>query len=168
MQVAISRRIRHLGLVDLRTENGILTAEHQAKNLYLGYPLGLLYVDGKITQQQHDAGMKYAEDMWKYYVLVGIPFPSAKAQNMFAVRGMIGDETETRAVRAKAATDKMMALERVLNMVSGNGRKVKTTVFNVAVTEEVEEPRLMPERMLGWLIEGLDELIWHYGVRRSG
>ena len=98
LSVAVAQRVREYGLKDTRLKGGkILTAEEQAADPRRGYALGLLYLDGRVTEDQHDAGLRYAEDMARYYGLTGVPFPIARAQNIFAVRGDDGDVSEGRA-----------------------------------------------------------------------
>src|SRR5690349_23602138 len=85
---AVQRRIRQDNILPFKDKSGKLhTAEMQAMDPRRGYVLGLLFLDGTITEAQHEAGIRYAEDMARYYGLTGVPFPSPRAQNLFAVRG---------------------------------------------------------------------------------
>ncbi len=166
MNVAVARRIKDYDLVDIRMKGGkILTAAEQAIDPRRGYVLGLLLLDGKITEPQHEAGLRYAEDMSRYYGLTGIRFPSARAQDLFAVRGDDGDTTPRRADAASKARAKMAVLRDEL-LASGDinaGRKILHTVNEIALLD-TSGARLWPEHMLGFLRKGLNRLVRHYGV----
>lgn len=133
---------------------------------YSGYTLGRLFMDGKINKQQLEAGDYYAEQMARYYSAVGVPFPSARAQDLFSISGFGGETTAEQARRARAASNKMMELEGVL-LRCQDGPRVKSTVFNVCVMD-YEGMRTMPEAQLLWLTRGLNALIWHRGLVVEG
>lgn len=155
MDVAVSRRIRHMGLVD----KGAETALKQAQDPRRGYVLGNLYLDGKITEGQHDAGIRYGEDMARYYGLTGVRFPSARAQNLFAVRGDGGDVSENHAQMAKEARQRMTSLRAAL-LATGDintARRVLHTVQAICV-EDIEQARGWPEHMIALLRNGLNKL----------
>lgn len=161
MDTAVSRRIRHLGLVDNKVE----TAEKQALDPRRGSVLGRLLLDKRITQAQYDAGVKYGEDMARFYSLTGTPFPSARAQNLFAVRGDEGETTEDRARQARSARDKANTLRDLMLKVGdiNTGRKVIHTV-NEIVIMDVEQARGWTDFMIGLLKRGLNALGKHYGM----
>ena len=131
-----------------------------------GYTAGRLHMDGKITRQQLEAGNEYAAAAYRYCSAVGLPMPTARAQEMGRVRGYSGDETETAQRRATSASNDMMRLVGVLASCS-EGPQVKSTVHNLFVMDD-EALRLMPERQLLWLRRGLDALIFHHGLRTYG
>ena len=111
---------------------------------FAGYTLGRMFLDGKLTAHEREAGDEYARQMARYYSLTGIPFPS---------------------VRARQAANRMMELEGVLLKLK-DGPQVKTTVFNVCIMD-YEMLRTMPEPQLAWLKRGLTELHWHLGLSRE-
>jgi hypothetical protein len=164
---AIQRRIREDNIVPLRQKDGkIVSAEQQALDPRRGYALGLLLIDKSITQAQHDTGVRFGEDMARFYALTGVPFPSARAQNLFAVRGTGADESESRTEAAKRARQTAKRLEAVLMGVGDidTGRKVAHTVKTVCVLDE-QNARCWPEHMLNFLRRGLNALArQHYGM----
>lgn len=154
MHTAASTRMRHFNV----------TME-QAIDPRRGYVLGRMFLDGTINQRQHDAGLRYAEDMARYYGLTGVPFPSPRAQNLFAVRGSGGDDSAGKAHQAREARDKMNALRAVL-LACGDlntGRRVEHTVKLVCI-EDIDERRSLPPNMRAWLVRGLNALAKFYQV----
>ena len=133
---------------------------------YGGYTAGRLFLDGKITEEQLKAGNEYAAVIVRYCQAVGIPMPTARAQDLGRVKGSAGDESQSAQERAEKATS---AMTRLLTILQGcaEGPQVKQTVHNLFVMDE-EAMRLMPERQLLWLRRGLNELIYHEGLRKYG
>lgn len=163
---AIQRRIREDNIVPFKKDGKVVSAEKQAQDPRRGYALGLLILDGTITQAQHDAGVKFSEDMAKYYGLTGVAFPSARAQSLFAVRATGLEESEGKIEAARKARDKAKAMEKTLLAVGDidTGRKVSHTVKTVCVLD-VQESRMWPEHMIGYLKRGLNALArQHYGM----
>lgn len=159
MQPAIDRRVRHYGIHGTKGE----TAQQLAGDPHWGYLLGRLLKDGTINKAQHDAGNRYSEDMSAYYGLTGVAFPSAKAQNMFAVRGSSGEDDEARGDRAAKARAKMTKLRDLL-LACGDintGRKVLHTV-NAVCVEDMDHLRTLNSPMKAWLVSGLNSLSRHY------
>lgn len=165
MDAAVTRRIRHDNLVDFKAKDGkVVTARQQALDPRRGYVLGLMLLDGTINQRQHDAGVKYAEDMARYYGLTGVQFPSARAQDLFAVRSD-GDEPAHKSEAAAAARERMKKLEKIL-LETGDintGRKVAHTVSAIAV-QDIAEARTWPGHMIGWLKRGLNQVANYYQI----
>nr|WMC99326.1 hypothetical protein RAR13_11775 [Aminobacter aminovorans] len=160
--VAVSRRIRQFGLVDNKVE----TAEKQAEDPRHGYLLGRMFMDGTINAGQHEAGMKYAEDMARYFGLTGVAFPSARAQDLFAVRSTGGEDSQSKADAARTARDKMVKLRSVL-LGTGDidtGRRIDHTVRMVCV-EDIDHLRTLNAPMKAWLVRGLNALAKFYEVR---
>jgi hypothetical protein len=158
-------RIRHLGIVDAPDENGkLVKAETRAIDPRYGYLLGRLCMDHTITEEQYDAGNRYSEDMSRYYGLTGVPFPSAKAQNMFAIRSPDSGEPEGRGDAAKKARAKMIELRDVLLRVGdiNTGRRVVHTVNEVCLVDS-EHLRDLNSPMRAWLKAGLNALARFYG-----
>ncbi len=154
IQDVATTRMRHFNLANVE-----LAADPRR-----GYVLGRIFMDGKITEAQHDAGLRYGEDMARYYGLTGVRFPSARAQNLFAVRGEDGEVSETRAKMAKDARQRMTSLRAAL-LDTGDintARKVLHTVNSICV-EDIDQARGWPEHMIALLRNGLNKLTKHYG-----
>lgn len=144
-------RVRHLSIVGN-------DAMEKAANPRYGYLLGRIRMDGKITEEQHDAGQRYSEDMARYFGLTGVPFPSAKAQNLFSVRSD-GDEPQGKGEAAKKARAQMIALRSKL-LACGDintGRHVIHTV-NAVCVEDLDHLRDLNAPMMAWLKAGLNAL----------
>lgn len=149
------------------------TRVHQLKHVpandvgeFGGYTAGRLYLDKKINKEQLIAGNEYAIVALRYCLAVGLPFPTARAQELGRVRGYSGEETQTAQERATRASNDMMRLIGILQGCS-EGPQVKQTIHNLFVMD-AEAMRLMPERQLEWLRRGLNELIYHDGLRKYG
>jgi len=153
MNTAVQARIRHN---DIRGKS----AEVVALDPRFGFELGRLLIFGKITRDQFDAGQRYSEDMARYYGLSGVAFPSARAQNLFAVAGEAG-ESEDRAERAAKATAKAKRLHGLLLAIGGiqEGRDTLRIVQAVCVSDE---PLGKSERALFLLRRGLNRLAKYY------
>lgn len=154
MNVAIERRARQLDI-----------PEDDAADPRYGYFLGVLLLKGRITNTQHQAGILYGEDMSRFYGLTGVPFPSARAQDLFAVHGQSGEDESRieRARKARATADKLQAILLGVGNID-NGRRVESTVKNVCLLD-LEEARNWPAHMLGYLKQGLNVLARkHYGL----
>ena len=151
-------RVRHLHLVGQ-------DAIEKATNPRYGYTLGRIRMDGHITEEQHDAGERYSEDMARYYGLTGVPFPSAKAQNMFAIKSD-GGEPEGKGEAARKARAKMVELRDVLLKCGdiNTGRRVIHTV-NAVCVEDLDNLRHLNPPMLAWLKRGLNALAVFYSGR---
>lgn len=121
-----------------------------------GYTLGRIFLDGNITEEERKAGDEYAEQIARYYRLTGISFPSPRAQDINRLAGDDGDVSEDRANRARAASNRFMALEGLL-LSQTDGPQVKQTVFNVCILD-IEGLRKMPDRQMRWLRRGLRAL----------
>ena len=149
--VAVEARSRHHGV-----------SKKKAADPLYGYSLGRLMANGLITEAQYKAGNQFADDMARYYGLTGIPFPSAKAQNMYSIKAHIGDDSKERSKAARVATDKFMQLHGLLKSSGGNGVQVYSTVNNVCVLDA--DTVNWPSHMLNMLRKGLKVLSVHYGI----
>lgn len=140
----------------------------QAADPRHGYLLGRMFLDKNVNDVQHEAGIRYAEDMARYYGLTGVPFPSARAQNLFAVRSTGGEDSQSRADRAREASKRMAKLRDILLGCGdiNTGRRVEHTVKLVCV-EDIDECRDLPQHMVAWLRRGLNSLALFYGVLDS-
>lgn len=134
-------------------------------SIFAGYVGGRLFLDGRISECEREAGDRYAEMMVRYYRLVGIPAPSARAQSLFSVKGHDGDISEELAKRARSASDQMMKLEGILLRLK-DGPRIKTTVFNTFVLD-LDILRTMSETQLSWLRRGLQEIHFQLGLPKS-
>jgi len=119
---------------------------------FAGYTLGRMFLDGKISEQEREAGDEYALAMSRYYMLLGSS-PSARAQEIFRVSGYSGEVTESYQRAMSQATNTMMFYENRL-LARKDGPKIKTTVYNVCVMD-YEAMREMPDSQLELLRCGL-------------
>lgn len=150
MSVVIAARKRMNGWNDNAPDT-------KAKDEKAGYVLGVLFLDGKITQEQLDVGNEYALAISRYHSLTGIAFPSARAQSLFSIKGHDGEVSAERAERARNASNLMMRLTGVLQQCT-DGPQVRQTVHNVTVMNH-ENLRSMPILQMSWLRRGLEALI---------
>lgn len=151
ISVAALARARH---------NGI--APEQAADPRYGYELGRLFMADRITKLQYEAGMKLATDMARYYGLTGVPFPSARAQNLFAVRGEAG-ESEGKQKAARLAGEKARRLQALLLAVGDNQTaiRIQRVVLSVVVSD-APLGKSTQDNML--LRRGLNAMISYYGM----
>jgi hypothetical protein len=162
--VVVEQRIRRDNIIPFQGK----TPEELATDPRRGYTLGLMWLDGTIREDQHEAGIRYAQDIVRYLALKGLPFPSARAQNLFAVRGHDGEESESRVEAAMKAQERFKALQRTLQEVGDidTGRKVERKVAEVCV-QDIIEARKWPEPTLMLLRKGLNALSWYYQIRSA-
>lgn len=155
-----------------------------AKRAEWGYVLGRIYLDGNLgpvaDRDEEDfekrkkgdaelrllAGNSYAEDMSRYFGLVGIPFPSARAQSLFAVRGHPAEYSASLDDAVSRATNKAMRLEGAL-LSCRDGKRVMSTIKNVVLLD-LDEARGWPGHMMDYLRRGLDALVAEYGLTYGG
>lgn len=152
MEVAVMARAKHTSL-----------PEALAKQPFAGSVLGLMHFDRHFTDNQFEAGKRYGEDAARYYHAVGIPFPSVRAFNMFSIRGHDGEVTEDKAKAAKEASNKIMAIERVLLCLDG-GPLVKRKTFEVCVLDD-HSAREWTKFTISYVRRGLQALVDYYGIR---
>lgn len=142
--------------VAIEARKRIHGANMNVESPFAGYTLGRLFLDGKITEEQRQAGDEYAEIIARYHRTVGIPFPSARAQSLFSIKGHDGEVSESMQVRARRATNKMMEVEGIL-LRCDDGPQVKRTVYNLCVMD-YEHLRDMPQQQVIYLRRGLNAL----------
>lgn len=130
----------------------------EAMNPLRGYALGRLHLDRKngITAEHLEAGNKMAEDFARYYRLTGIPFPSARAQNVLRLGG---EGAPVNPIEARSAANKVMALEGVLGGADEQGRPVTSVIKRLILADE---DIVMPH-MVVFARRGLDALVKYYG-----
>lgn len=164
--VAVDRRIRQDNILPFCERGGkVVSAEEQAIDPRRGYVLGLMYLDHTITARQHEAGLRFAEDFSRYLGLCNIGFPSARAQNLFAVRGHDGEETEALAEQTRNAQHKAKLLRDAI-LATGpitEGRHILNAVKEVALLDNAQARR-WPDHMLLLVRRGLNKLADHYGI----
>jgi len=158
MSVAIEARRR----IDGWSEK---VADDTVRGQLAGYVLGRMRLDGSITEEQLKAGDEYAEIMARYYRMVGIPFPSARAQSLFSIKGHDGDETQSVTDRARRASNSMMEITGLLLRLE-DGPQVKQMVHNTAVMS-YDHLRGMGSQQLLWLRRGLDAIAKRKDLRQS-
>lgn len=159
ISVAVSRRIRHLGLVDLKIEGKLVTAEEQATDTRRGYVLGRLCISGKLTTSQLEVGNRYATDVWRYYVTCMGMKPTARAQDLFAVRATGDDMSDSQRKADERSWSTMKEIQSTLFGAFDNGsaRKIIRTL-NSACVDDVDQAAIWPEPMLHLLRQGLNVL----------
>ena len=133
--------------------------EEDAGSDLAGSALGRLYLSKDITKGQYNAGLRYCDDMFRYYSFyLGTP-PTVQAQNLFKVRGFSPEINAGAEERGRKASNTMAQLVTVLAV---GDPQVRTLVNKVCI--EDEDARHWPVHMLGWLRQGLKALVVHYGV----
>jgi hypothetical protein len=132
------------------------TPDATARDARAGYVLGVMCIDGKISSEQLEIGNEYALAISRYHSLTGIPFPSARAQSLFSIKGHDGEVSAALADRARNASNLMMRLQGAL-LQCVDGPQVRQTVNNVTVMS-YEHLRTMPPQQLVWLKRGLNAL----------
>jgi len=147
--------------------DGELLTAKQAEDPMRGSVLGLICLDGAISKEEYEAGRDYAECKWRYYRLTGIPFPTAQAQNLFAIRGFDGEITPERARRAREAANAYMRCEHVLGSIPGFPPHAIRRAVDAVCFLDQETARLWPEHMLKMLQRGLRELIFAKNLRQT-
>lgn len=172
-EVAVSRRIRHMDLRPrmARSSTGEiveLSPEQQALDPRLGYVLGQLTVRGKFTEMQHEAGVRIAEDAARFYGLVVGKFPSVRAQNLFAVRGNDGEESEDRIEAAKRARQTFMRLQEAIGKGYdiNTGRRIAHCLKELCILDN-GVAHCWPEPMFVFARKGLNRAADFYGIKRG-
>jgi hypothetical protein len=160
MDVAVETRIRHLSLVD----RGSVSAKAQAVDPRRGYLLGRLLLQDSITTTQHEAGLRYAEDVSRYFALVVGKFPSIRAQSLFTVPGRAA-ERDSHAGSAKVARATYIALRDALGASAdiSTGRRIEQVVRHVCVLDRSVSVG-WPEPTLHLLRRGLNVLARFYRI----
>lgn len=127
----------------------------------LGHVLGRLYLDRRngISPEMYQAGLRMGEEYARYYGLTGVPFPSARAQDLFRVGGDGGDVDPDKARKAR---NDATAIELVLAIGDTAGCPVRTVTKRVVI--EDRDDGLYQRHMLAHLRAGLKKLVQHYGI----
>ena len=163
LEVAVGARMRR----EMAATGEVLDMK-QARDPRRGTVLGPLLLDGAINQSQYEAGTRYSETKWAYHALTGIPFPSAKAQDLFKSRGGIEALTDKAIASARGAAARYMLCEGWLLSIANDPHRRCKCAVNTVCAEDEETARFWPEKaphMIGWLKRGLDALVFGYGLR---
>jgi hypothetical protein len=152
--------VKSVAIAAIARIHGIKT---DGKDGFSGYTLGRMFLDGKISRPELEAGNRYAEIMARYHKSVGLPLPSVRAQNLFAVRGHDGDVSETAHIRAKKSAALMMRIETMLLRLD-HGPQIKRMVRNICF-EDIEHLRMIEGTQLQWLISGLRAIHFELGLQ---
>jgi hypothetical protein len=147
MSVAIEARRRVDGWSEKVTDETV-------KSPFAGYTLGRMFLDGRITEDQRKAGDEYAEIISRYHKLTGIPFPSARAQSLFSVKGHDGEQSESHTTKARRASNAMMEAIGILLRLE-DGPQIRALIHNLVVMD-YEHLRGMGEQQLLWVKRGLN------------
>jgi hypothetical protein len=137
-----------------------------------GYSLGRMFQAGvfggeseaAIEEAGHmlDAGNRMHDDFLRYYRSTGIMPPNPKAMDMNRVNGRGRDDDEG----AKAASNRVMAIEGALASIDGQGRHVSQLTKRVILMDE-DSTNWTPS-MVSKLKTGLKALVDFYGIRPAG
>lgn len=158
MSVAIEARRRIDGWSDKVTDETV-------KSPFAGYTLGRMFLDGRITEDQRKAGDEYAEIISRYHRLTGIPFPSARAQSLFSVKGHDGEQSESHTTKARRASNAMMEAIGILLRLE-DGPQVRSLIHNLVVMD-YEHLRGMGDQQLLWLKRGLNAFAKRKDLRQG-
>ena len=153
MATALAARQRHYGV----------TAA-QARDARFGSSLGRLNMQELISDQQYDAGVRFARLYYAHHVLSGLPTPTPQSVSglMIYVGLLEGygtietDDDYVRKLRRQfdAATDALDQCDRDHRMCAG--RKPSLLLYRVVCTDE--DTTLWPESDLGNLRIALNHL----------
>ncbi len=127
-----------------------------------GSVLGRLFLARAITPAQYEAGKRMGEDFQIYYGLTGIPHPSARAQDVSRIRGL-GKDTDP--AKARAASNRIMAIERELGLADTQGRPVTSICKRVVIMDDGQGVEY--QHMRAYLKRGLEALIDYYQIERK-
>lgn len=165
MSVVVERRIRHDNIVPLKRDGKLVTPESQAIDPRRGYVLGRLRIAGRITERQHEAGLRFADILARYYALKGFPPPNPQAQNMFAIRGYAADDDEDRGRAARRAEHTAKSLRDMMlgtnptakgtKVQIDQGRRILRCIEDVMVHDD-DMALGWPDNMVGFLKRGLN------------
>lgn len=134
-------------------------------SVFAGYTLGRLFLDGRITDWEREAGDEYASWMSRFYGIVGYQFPSARAHSLFSISGFGSETSPERARMAREMSTKAQSLEGIL-LQRAFGPQIRSTVYNTCLLD-LEIMRTMPATQLDWLKTGLKEIHYFFGLAKS-
>ena len=128
------------------------------RDVRLGTPLGLLFRNDKITSLHMEAGTRFADDRNAADRALGLPPRSPRAQDMTAIYGLANanDDDETARKKARAVS----AYDKACEAVGLNTMALRALEW-VVVYERTPDDYA---QFLA-LVDGLDKLRVHYGLR---
>lgn len=132
-----------------------------------GTVLGLLLLDGEINQSQYEAGTRYAETKWAYHALTGVPFPTAKAQDLFRSRGGVEALTDRAIANARGAANAYLICKGWMLSIGCVPMRGALSAVNAVCCEDEETARFWPAtapHMVRLLRRGLHALATGYGI----
>ena len=140
--VVIEARERHYGLTP-----------DQAKSDLAGHALGRLYMARLITKDMFEAGLRYGDDVRRYFAYYLGTAPTVAAQNLMKVRGFDGDVSEGAAEKGRKAVTRYMELDAILPIASP---RIKAATYAVCVDDDAAN--------VSQLQAGLLKLADYYGI----
>lgn len=132
--------------------------KREAESPHAGYTLGRIFLDGKITERQLEAGNEYALAMARYYLLLGVSV-SVRAFELYRVSGYSGEITsdyQQAMCRATASAEHYDTSWR--KKFGSHWRQIRNTVFDTAFMD-LDAMRFMTDRQIRLLRGGLDSII---------
>lgn len=145
-----------------------------------GSSLGRLMLAGAVKKRLYEAGNRFAEDVWRYHSLTGIPHPNPKGCWSFVgrsepiadkdrdksiapgLRATYGENSEQFREAVRSATNRYMNVLGVIQQNDRAGRPVETTLRNVVLLDV--ETGNWPPHMIKMLVGVLTALASWYGI----
>lgn len=121
-----------------------------------GYPLGDLNLRGILSNQQHEAGQRYAAIVGRYRAVIGSPMATAKSGRGFDCAGacVVTEACECRSRKT--------SYDRVYEALRASGQRALVAVNNIAVHQN--ELDLSDWARVMWTVVGLDALVTYFGL----
>ncbi len=145
-----------------------------------GSSLGRLYLAGAIKKRLYESGNRFAEDVWRYHSLTGIPHPNPKGSWSFVgrseplaekdrdksiapgLRATYGEDSQQFREAVQSATNRYMNVLGVIQQCDRAGRPVETTLRNVVLLDM--DASNWPPHMVKMLARVLTALAEWYGI----
>jgi hypothetical protein len=154
--VAFNARIRRVGpsaiVTDIRTGGKWANAKS-------GYSLGILNLWGHVSDTQHDTGIKYANMVYRYCALRGLPLPTPKSPSIVLVsagQACRDEPDDDQVLRARRQHSDARAALLLAGMAIGQGSRVNGITFAVCIEDIPAES--LSEADIGNLRVGLNAL----------
>lgn len=135
--------------------------EHAAKP-EAGYELGRIFLAGRITQRQHEGGVRWARTVDRYAKMNGFPSPFPKAMDWGNVGGGMGCGSEPSSVLIRATANDYM---RAQTKLAVEGRAAMVACREACILET--DTGAWPEHTMAALRAGLSSLADFYGIERA-
>lgn len=156
ISVAFNNRIRMCGpsaiVTDIRT--GAQWAHAKS-----GYSLGVLNLWGQVSDEQHDAGIKYANMVYRYCALRGLPLTTPKSPALMLVsagQACRDEPDDNQVLRVRRQHSDARAALLMAGMAIGQGSRVNGVTFAVCIEDIPAES--LNEVDIGNLRVGLNAL----------